>query len=128
VLCVPEASRLLRVHVNADVLDLLIEQQFPALDQRIFRSRSRIDTARGYGLDRAVEPFERWDFRRSWRTIALSTSADRARHYLLIVDVVLSDRGSLTANGVPPGLIRVSVEASPPVPGPAVRPADRSIS
>jgi hypothetical protein len=36
-------------------------------------------------------------------------------HYLLVVDVVLSDRGSLTANGVPPGLIRVSVEPSPTV-------------
>ena len=45
-------------------------------------------------------------------------------HYLLIVDVVLSDRGSLTANGVPPGLIRVSVDPSPPIPGPAVGPAD----
>ena len=44
-------------------------------------------------------------------------------HYLLVIDVVLSDRGSLAANGVPPGLVRVIVEAAPlePLPGEAPR-------
>ena len=46
-------------------------------------------------------------------------------HYLLVIDVVLADRGSLAAHGVPPGLVRVIVAPSPFVPSPdAVAPAD----
>ena len=46
-------------------------------------------------------------------------------HYLLVVDVVLLDRGSLAANGVPPGLVRVIVEPSSLVPSlDAIGPAD----
>ena len=38
---------------------------------------------------------------------------DRAGSYLLVVDVLLPDGESFAANGIPPGLIRVSVEAEP---------------